>query len=787
MMGGRVIAKAFLLSCVFMWLSGCGGGGDPDDGGLIIGTGIAGTVSENKTLASEAVEVKASTGEKSTASLNRNRRFTQDDVAGDAPYLLRVDLGNGEYRYALSYDRTRTNVNSYSDVIIRSWFAANNLDINSAFSGSGPLGNLPTQQQFDEQSALIFSLVQEVLPEYNVTDTAILSASYDANNQGVDKYLDRNPVVIENRDVSVLLTDPVTNTQTRTRSDLSLNSVVAGVVDTTSPRRVEGVRALGSAVNEIVVVWDPSIDNVGVIAYQVLRDGALVGTTPFPVFTDSGLQPNSAYDYEIVALDAAGGASPESLVRTGTTLAVASNSAPPVPTGLSRVEASAGRVQLRWDLTGVNDIAAFNVYRGSRGQEPELLFRSTSNNVVDPSVTGGTEYCYSVSSVDASFQFESEQSAPPLCFNTDGSVVVPSVVTTETTTGLAIPDVDAVSCTENLPSSIVADLTLSAPCYRVITDVTVGQFADLIIPAGTILKFGQGVGLDITEDGSLAANGTAQQPVVFTGMENARGYWRGIHFNRTESSDNKIINSVIEFAGASSSRAALKVSSTAGERARLRVQGSLIRDTDGYGFTFGQYGLTIDAFEGNSVIDNRQIGYMGSLILPMISSNNNFSNNEEQTIEVPRLTVEVDLVIPDLGVPLELVSGLTISQANLTLDAGVEMLFGQTLDINGGNLIVNGTADNRVVLSAQGRTPGPGDWGGVHLVDSSASRLQYMTIKDGGGSGGRANANLSLTSSFATVQNVILEDSSGYGYVLVDEGSRFSNAAEVQLLNNALQ
>ncbi len=54
--------------------------------------------------------------------------------------------------------------------------------------------------------------------------------------------------------------------------------------------------------------------------------------------------------------------------------------------------------------------------------------------------------------------------------------------------------------------------------YRVSGNVTIASGATLTIPAGTILKFDQGVQMTVNSGGTLLANGTRAAPVIFTSM-----------------------------------------------------------------------------------------------------------------------------------------------------------------------------------------------------------------------------------------------------------------------------
>jgi len=82
-------------------------------------------------------------------------------------------------------------------------------------------------------------------------------------------------------------------------------SLVAGVVDASSAR----------------LIWTASTDNVGVAGYQVLRNGALVGTiySTTTSFTDTSLPSGTSHSYTVAAFDAAGNVSANSRTVSVTT------------------------------------------------------------------------------------------------------------------------------------------------------------------------------------------------------------------------------------------------------------------------------------------------------------------------------------------------------------------------------------------------------------------------------------------------------------------------------------
>jgi hypothetical protein len=80
----------------------------------------------------------------------------------------------------------------------------------------------------------------------------------------------------------------------------------------------------------IQLSWDASTDNVGVTGYEVLKDGAVIGTTSATTYTVTGIAPNQTNRFTIRAKDAAGNSSSESEANVITTKVTAE--APPVQT-----------------------------------------------------------------------------------------------------------------------------------------------------------------------------------------------------------------------------------------------------------------------------------------------------------------------------------------------------------------------------------------------------------------------------------------------------------------------
>ncbi len=82
--------------------------------------------------------------------------------------------------------------------------------------------------------------------------------------------------------------------------------------DTTPPSSPENLTANPVSSSQVNLSWDPSTDNIGVAGYKIYRNGTQIAATKNTTFSDTGLLPNTTYNYTVSAYDAAGNESPKS-------------------------------------------------------------------------------------------------------------------------------------------------------------------------------------------------------------------------------------------------------------------------------------------------------------------------------------------------------------------------------------------------------------------------------------------------------------------------------------------
>jgi chitodextrinase len=180
---------------------------------------------------------------------------------------------------------------------------------------------------------------------------------------------------------------------------MNLGSAAAAVSvttpDTTAPSAPADLAAQAlTGPGRVQLTWTASADNGGVTAYEVSRDGAVVGTTATPSFTDTAVAGNRTYAYGVVALDAAGNRS-----AAATVSATTPDLAPPTaPSGLAGTGSDGPpQVALSWQAAADDvGVVAYDVYRGGT-----LVGSTAATAATDTAVAAGQSYGYTVKARDA--------------------------------------------------------------------------------------------------------------------------------------------------------------------------------------------------------------------------------------------------------------------------------------------------------------------------------------------------------------------------------------------------
>lgn len=137
----------------------------------------------------------------------------------------------------------------------------------------------------------------------------------------------------------------------------------------------------------------------------------------------------------------------------------------------------------------------------------------------------------------------------------------------------------------------------------------------LTIDPGTTVQFEQGGRLELLTGSGFIADGTADEPILFTATDEQAGWWDGIYVRESNNQNNVIDNATIEYGGGEDySRTGagnLVVGRSFNDDSFISVTNTTIKDSDTYGIYVHENGsansdvCTENTFENNASDDCR--------------------------------------------------------------------------------------------------------------------------------------------------------------------------------------
>jgi chitodextrinase len=173
------------------------------------------------------------------------------------------------------------------------------------------------------------------------------------------------------------------------------SAVTVTLPDTTAPSAPTALAATpGTGPGRVDLTWPAATDNVGVVSYEISRDGVVVASTGTPAFTDATVSGMTTYVYSVVALDAAGNRS-----AAATATATTGDLAPPAaPASVSASAHDAPpTVVLTWAAaTDDVGVASYEVLR-----DGAVVTTATGTDWTDTAVAAAQTHTYAVRAKDA--------------------------------------------------------------------------------------------------------------------------------------------------------------------------------------------------------------------------------------------------------------------------------------------------------------------------------------------------------------------------------------------------
>lgn len=405
----KAILKPLVLAISISLLSACGGSSS-NNRGPIAGEGeggIIGTAKVPKIISLSKLQAKSKSGLRLSSNIDSNGKFSLNKLKSGT-YLLRtkpVNSGNNKYLYSIAHSSGKTtvtrNIHPFTDLILRNWFAGKSLDIDSEFNKQGEISQIPTEAEVNAIETEIEGILTNLLIDYDIKNGIDLFATpFNKDGTGFDTFLDKNSVIINNNKITLIFNQKNGNTQGISINKLPLNTQFTSDNDS-PPTTPTKLRSLPASSSEIVIVWEASTDDKGVAGYNIYRNDILVGTTPYPVFTDTGLSTNISYSYQVVAIDSRAQTSSRTASSTPLTLNSPDVTPPAPATGLNAT-ASGKNILLNWNQSQIDDVSSFKILRGTSGNVTTKIAQVTSTNFTDFNLAiSNAAYCYHIKSMDA--------------------------------------------------------------------------------------------------------------------------------------------------------------------------------------------------------------------------------------------------------------------------------------------------------------------------------------------------------------------------------------------------
>ena len=352
---------------------------------------------------------------------------------------------------------------------------------------------------------------------------------------------------------------------------------------------------------------------------------------------------------------------------------------------------------------------------------------------------------------------------------------------------------------------------LDEACYTIHDTYTVEE-RTLNVSPGTTLYFGEDAGIRVLDSGALSAVGTSNDPICMYGLEEQRGYWRGLRFLNSPSADNRLDHVVLEHAGSrtwTTNRQARNHGGVVviGDDVQLTVSNATFQNNQRPAIIATdspQSGLTVTS----SIFRNNEMALQ-------IQAENVRNISEDTVIEdndVPGLVlfsaagdnhhVVTDATWPAFSFPYRVKSFFTVAQgSHLEIAPGARFEFeeGAGIRVAGATMAAVGEADAPIVF--EGTEPVAGHWRGIYFTSTSSdrNRLRHVEVHHGGGHQwhhGRetSQGNIVLSDNNPTcnaenmalveISNALITHSAQFG-IAIRRGHNVTGCGEIEFQNIA--
>lgn len=312
-----------------------------------------------------------------------------------------------------------------------------------------------------------------------------------------------------------------------------------------------------------------------------------------------------------------------------------------------------------------------------------------------------------------------DSNTSPTATGTATDTPTPSATDTPSPTATPIPCDDPETLT---PSDVESGGTVSAGCYRAEQTLAV-ESGTLTLEAGVVIQFTSNTGIVVGPDGALRASGTGSTPVVLTATDETRGFWKGLYFDNSTSSDNVLEGTVVEYAGGESWNVNWESGAITTRKAQLALDGCLLRENGTAGLRVrklaDELALSNTRFEANALP-----AWVHASVAGAFSPDNAFADNDTSAVRLGSDgadPVRSEATWQHPGVPYHVTKHVEL-EAPVTVTEGATFRFSQGKGLSvlrEGRLTVTGSEDAPVRFT--GREAVRGAWKGLRYETSKST------------------------------------------------------------------
>ena len=174
-------------------------------------------------------------------------------------------------------------------------------------------------------------LLEQTSLQSAAANPIVLNDAWDSAFPGVPYPARIDWILLTDTGFKVLDAAVISDAQTAQASDhepvlatIAIDTTAIGTIvgiDVESPTAPVDLRASTVTDTTVSLSWSAASDDVAVTGYRIFRNGSLLLTSTALLFTDSGLQPSTSYQYSVSALDASGNQSIASEISVTTSAA----------------------------------------------------------------------------------------------------------------------------------------------------------------------------------------------------------------------------------------------------------------------------------------------------------------------------------------------------------------------------------------------------------------------------------------------------------------------------------